>query len=90
LSTPRYSWYTAWIIPFLCFAPRAGWLYLTGASVFLYFLWLIQSYPNVPLWIGAAIYAPAAALLVLEWMLLKRREKSGSLSPSAAVSLPGR
>lgn len=87
LSTPRYSWYTAWIIPFLCFVPRASWLYLTGASVFLYFLWLIPSYPNIPLWIGAAIYAPAVALLVLEWFVFKRRERA---APSAAVSLPGR
>jgi alpha-1,6-mannosyltransferase len=86
LSTPRYSWYAAWIIPFLCFAPRAGWLYLTGASVFLYFLWLIPSYPNIPLWIGAAIYAPAVALLFLEWVKLRRREESAS----AATSLPGR
>ena len=85
LSTPRYSWYAAWIIPFLCFAPRAGWLYLTGASVFLYFLWLIPSYPNIPLWIGAAIYAPALALLFLEWVRSKKREEAFS----AATSLPG-
>jgi hypothetical protein len=89
LSTPRYSWYTAWIIPFLCFAPRAGWLYLTGASVFLYFLWLIPSYPNIPVWIGAAIYAPAVALLALELILVKRRERGVELKPSEAVSLPG-
>lgn len=89
LSTPRYSWYTAWIIPFLCFAPCAGWLYLTGASVFLYFLWLIPSYPNIPAWIGAAIYAPAVALLVLELILVKRREKAVELKPSEVVSLPG-
>jgi hypothetical protein len=87
LSTPRYSWYAAWIIPFLCFVPRAGWLYLTGASVFLYFLWLIPSYPNIPLWIGAAIYAPAVALLVLEWLRFKRVDRR---APSRAVSLQGR
>ena len=85
LSTPRYSWYAAWIIPFLCFAPRAGWLYLTGASVFLYFLWLIPSYPGIPLWIGAAIYAPAIALIFLEWVRLKKGVKTFS----AATSLPG-
>ncbi len=85
LSTPRYSWYAAWIIPFLCFAPRAGWLYLTGASAFLYFLWLIPSYPNIPLWIGAAIYAPALALLLLERVRLKKREEAFSAAPS----LPG-
>src|SRR5205085_4712507 len=24
LTSPRYAWYYAWILPFLCFAPRAG------------------------------------------------------------------
>ncbi|HJQ71498.1 MAG TPA: glycosyltransferase 87 family protein [Blastocatellia bacterium] len=75
LSTPRYPWYAAWIIPFLCFAPRAGWLYLTGAAVFLYFLWLIPSYPNIPAWIGAAIYAPAVALLALEWLRISKESR---------------
>lgn len=66
LSSPRYGWYIAWIIPFLVFAPSAGWLYLTGASVLLYLLWLTGDYPNVPLWLGAAIYLPALVLLAWE------------------------
>jgi hypothetical protein len=72
LSSPRFSWYVAWLIPFLCFAPAASWLYLTGASVFLYFLWLTASYPNIPLWLGAIIYLPTVALLL--WEMWKRRD----------------
>lgn len=66
LSTPRFSWYVAWIIPFLCFAPRASWVYLTGASVLLYLLWLTGDYPNLPVWLGAIIYLPTLALLEAE------------------------
>lgn len=66
LSSPRYGWYIAWIIPFLVFAPSAGWLYLTGASVLLYLLWLTGDYPNIPLWLGAALYLPALVLLAWE------------------------
>ena len=66
LSSPRFSWYIAWIIPFLCFVPRAGWLYLSGASVFLYLVWLTDTYPGVPLWLGAALYFPALVLLMWE------------------------
>ncbi|MEW6127017.1 MAG: glycosyltransferase 87 family protein [Acidobacteriota bacterium] len=59
LVTPRYAWYYAWILPFLCFAPRVSWLYLTGASVLLYCLWFTPLfYPGVPIWLGLAVYAP--------------------------------
>jgi alpha-1,6-mannosyltransferase len=76
LSSPRYSWYIAWIIPFVCFVPRAGWLYLSGASVFLYLSWLTDESPGVPLWLGSVLYVPA--LVFLMWEHWKR--------PSAAVS----
>ena len=66
LTSPRLSWYIAWIIPFLCFVPRAGWLYLSGASVLLYLVWLTDEYPGVPLWLGAALYGPALVLLAWE------------------------
>lgn len=67
LTSPRYAWYYAWILPFLCLAPRLGWLYLTAASVFMYFLWYEPLiYPDLPLWLGAAVYLPAVAWLVWE------------------------
>jgi len=69
LTTPRYPWYYAWIIPFLCFAPRVGWLYLTGATILLYLLWYIPNvYPHLPLWLGAAVYGPALALLAWDYL----------------------
>jgi alpha-1,6-mannosyltransferase len=67
LTTPRYPWYYCWIVPFLCFIPRLGWIYLTGATILLYTLWFIPNeYPNLPLWLGAAMYVPALVMLALD------------------------
>lgn len=67
LTTPRYAWYYAWLLPFLCFAPRVGWLYLTSAASLLYLVWYTPLvYPHIPLWLGAAIYLPTIALLLWE------------------------
>jgi hypothetical protein len=67
LVTPRYHWYYAWILPFLCFAPRLSWLYLTGATVLLYALWFTPLiYPEIPVWLGLSIYAPTLLFLLLE------------------------
>ena len=67
LVTPRYAWYYAWILPFLCFVPRLSWLYLTGASVLLYCLWFTPLvYPDIPVWLGLSIYAPTLLFLVWE------------------------
>jgi hypothetical protein len=71
LTSPRFSWYITWILPFVCLAPRAGWLYLSGASVLLYLVWLTDEAPGVPLWLGAALYVPT--LVLLAWEHLKRR-----------------
>jgi alpha-1,6-mannosyltransferase len=82
LTTPRYPWYYAWILPFLCLVPRTGWLYLTGASVLLYLLWYTPFvYPALPLWLGAALYLPAVGLLA--WERLVRRPP-GEVEVSAA------
>lgn len=67
LTTPRYPWYYCWIVPFLCFIPRLGWIYLTGATVLLYTLWFIPNeYPNLPIWLGAAMYVPTLTMLALD------------------------
>jgi hypothetical protein len=82
LTTPRYPWYYAWIIPFLCFAPRAGWFYLTGATILLYLLWYIPNvYPHLPVWLGASVYAPAVALLAWDHLSARR----GRLDNASAV-----
>ena len=74
LTTPRYPWYYAWIIPFLCFVPGAGWLYLTGASVLLYLLWYTPLvYPDLPFWLGAVIYIPTIMMLVYQYWIKRRR-----------------
>jgi hypothetical protein len=74
LTTPRYSWYYVWLIPYLCFVPRASWLYLASASVLLYLLWYTPLvYPGIPLWLGAAIYFPAIAWMA--WERAKGRVK---------------
>jgi hypothetical protein len=67
LTTPRYAWYYAWLLPFLCFVPRFGWLYLSSAASLLYLVWYTPLvYPEVPLWLGAAVYLPTIALLLWE------------------------
>ena len=67
IASPRYPWYYAWLIPYLCFVPRLGWIYLTGATVLLYFLWYTPLlYPEIPLWLGAALYVPTVAMLIWE------------------------
>jgi hypothetical protein len=74
LTTPRYAWYYAWVIPFLSLAPRAGWLYLTGASALLYLVWYTPLvYPQIPLWLGASIFVPA--LVWLAWERFNRRSE---------------
>jgi hypothetical protein len=72
LTTPRYSWYYAWLIPYLCFVPRIGWLYLASASVLLYLLWYTPLvHPDIPMWLGAVIYFPAIAWLAREGWIKK-------------------
>jgi alpha-1,6-mannosyltransferase len=74
LTTPRYAWYYAWLVPFLCLVPRVGWLYLTCASVLLYLLWYTPLvYPQIPLWLGACIFFPV--ILWLAYDHLGRRSE---------------
>ena len=67
VTTPRYPWYYIVMIPFLCLAPRIGWLYLTCASALLYLVWYTPLvYPGLPLWLGLSIYVPTLGLLAWE------------------------
>jgi hypothetical protein len=64
ITSPRYAWYYAWLLPFLCLSPRLGWLYLASASALLYLVWYTPLvYPNIPAWLGCAVYLPALGLL---------------------------
>lgn len=69
LLSPHYSWYFAWLVPFLCFVPAktfAPLLYLTTASFMLYGTWLGDK-PTQMLWLNTSIYLPFALLLFLSW-----------------------
>jgi alpha-1,6-mannosyltransferase len=74
LTTPRYAWYYAWLVPFLCLVPRAGWLYVTCASALLYLVWYTPLvYPEIPIWLGACIFFPVIGWLA--WDRLSRRSE---------------
>ena len=64
LLSPHFSWYFAWLIPFLCFIPSLAVLYLTLASFVLYLTWLGDS-PDRVLILKAFIFLPALILLLV-------------------------
>jgi hypothetical protein len=83
VTTPRYAWYYVWLVPFLCFAPRLGWFYLSCGSVLLYLVWYTPLvYPGVPGWLAAGIYLPTLAWLVWEGARLRRSEVAGAIGNS--------
>ena len=85
LTTPRYSWYYLWLVPFLCFAPRLGWLYLASGSALLYLVWYTPLvYPEVPLWLGASIYVPT--LLWLAWEQFTGGRRSNDTAPTSPLA----
>jgi hypothetical protein len=89
LTTPRYAWYYAWVIPFLCLVPRAGWLYLTCASALLYMVWYTPLvYPQIPLWLGSGIFIPAIAWLV--WDGFKEFKRNLYGRPTVGAPLPSK
>jgi alpha-1,6-mannosyltransferase len=69
LVSPHYAWYFAWLVPFLCFYPVIGVIYLTCACSYLYFA---EWPPTV--WDGVPIYVPCIFLLVVEFALRHRRK----------------
>ena len=88
LFAPHFSWYFAWLVPFLCFVPFASLFYLTAASFVLYGTWLGDT-PEQVFWLKTAIYLPFALLAAIE--LLARplgfkltRQQLEEASPQAA------
>jgi alpha-1,6-mannosyltransferase len=80
LLSPHYPWYFAWLVPFLCFYPIMGAVYLTCAAGVLYFA---QSPPT--LWEALPIYGPCILILVAEFALRSRRkleERHGDAVPA--------
>jgi hypothetical protein len=66
LLSPHYPWYFTWIVPLICFTPRASVLYLTVACPLLYFVPGGAALESARWPFEAAIYGPFAALLAFE------------------------
>jgi hypothetical protein len=77
LFAPHYSWYFAWLVPFLCFTPRLAVFYLTTASFILYASWLGDSSDQMFV-INSFIYLPVFLIGSIEFFW--RRFRSHSLS----------
>ncbi len=61
LISPHYPWYFCWLVPFICFLPRASLICLTSTVFYLY----LTDEP-FSLLTDLVIYAPALALFVFE------------------------
>jgi hypothetical protein len=69
LLSPHYSWYFAWLVPFLCFYPVLGVIYLTCAANYLYFAHWPPTLAE-----GLVVYGPAIALLLAQFAFHRRRK----------------
>lgn len=81
LFAPHYSWYFAWLVPFLCFVPLMSMFYLTAAAFALYLTWLGDK-PEQIFRVNSAIYLPFALFLALEWSV-QRLKKSQTFNKAA-------
>ena len=81
LFAPHFSWYFAWLVPFLCFRPRLSLFYLTAASFILYGSWLGDT-PNQMFKLNSFLYLPFVLLLVVE-LLVKRRRSAVTGTPDS-------
>jgi alpha-1,6-mannosyltransferase len=69
LLAPHYAWYFTWLVPFLCFYPVVGVIYLTCAVSLLYFAhWPPTLLEAVP------IYIPCVLILATEFAWRRRRK----------------
>ncbi len=68
LVSPHYPWYFAWLVPFVCFYPLIGIIYLTCACSFLY----LGHWPPT-LWDALPIYGPSILILIAEFAVRGRR-----------------
>jgi hypothetical protein len=72
LFAPHYSWYFAWLVPFLCFVPLASLFYLTAAGFILYVSWLGDK-PDQVFRLNSFVYVPFALLGAVEIFAWRRR-----------------
>lgn len=90
LFAPHFSWYFAWLVPFLCFVPLPLLFYLTASSFVLYGSWLGDK-PEQMFWLNTTIYLPFTLLLAIEIVARSLRLKLAGqtqeeASPSVAES----
>ena len=69
LFSPHYAWYFAWLVPFLCFYPVVGVIYLTCACSYLYFAHWPPTLSE-----GLPIYGPCILILIAEFVVRGRRK----------------
>ncbi|MBI4735639.1 MAG: DUF2029 domain-containing protein [candidate division NC10 bacterium] len=67
-----HPWYLLWLVPLLAIQPRAAWIYLSGAIVVSYLLYVVP--PTGRALISVVEYVPFYALLAWQW----HRQKAGS------------
>jgi hypothetical protein len=80
LLSPHYAWYFVWLVPFLCFLPLVGIIYLTCAASYLYFAHWPPTLAE-----GLVIYGPCVGLLLAELAWRQRRkmeERHGDAIPA--------
>ena len=79
LLSPYYPWYYAWLVLFLCFIPNFAVLALTLIAWPLYRSLLEQSGDDL-FRFQSRLFLPFFALLVLGWIVGRRRSKAASAS----------
>ncbi|MBA3805410.1 MAG: DUF2029 domain-containing protein [Acidobacteria bacterium] len=79
LLSPRYEWYFALLIPFLCFVPFVPMFALTASAFLLYLLWFEEK-PNQTIIIHFYLYAVFGLLCIFPlWRLLERRSREDAI-----------
>jgi hypothetical protein len=86
LPTSLHPWYVIWILPFLCFFPTWGWLYLTGAIALSYVKYLHEP-ELLPLGIRLVEFVPLVALLIVEtlWHRRAATHAAKGMTPMAGI-----
>lgn len=86
LPTSLHPWYLTWIVPFLCWYPSWGWLYLAGAVSLSYLKYTQDTHPS---WVWAAQFVPLYGLLLVE-AVRHRRQAPWSGVAAGALAEPRR
>lgn len=76
LLSPRYAWYFAWLVPFICLLPLPPLFYLTTACLVLYKLWHPAGSGQLLL-LDTIIYLPFALIVLIAF---SRRFARGGVS----------